>query len=54
MDVEFSSLAEYIRKAAMYDAIISYVKHHKYLDKDDVLAFTGENITEDEEDNDNA
>jgi len=43
---------ELARKAALYDGIISYTKNSRYLAKEDILAFAGEDISEEDNDDD--
>jgi len=40
------NLAEYIRKAALYDAIINYCIIAKYPSADTILEFAGETVTD--------
>ncbi len=42
MEISIEKIAEYIRKASMYDAIINYTKASMYFSREDILAFAGE------------
>ncbi len=42
MKMEMNDFLELVRKAAMYDAVINYIKNTKYVDRKDVLTFAGE------------
>ena len=46
MKITIEQIAEYLRKASMYDAIINYTKASKYFSREDILAFAGEPDTE--------
>lgn len=42
MSIELKGMIGYIKKAAMYDAIMNYIRATEYISKDDILAFVGE------------
>lgn len=42
MSIELRDLTEFIQKAAMYDAIMNYIRTTEYVSKADILAFAGE------------
>ena len=49
MDKEMIS---YVQKAAMFDALVNYIKTVEYIDKKDILAFVGESCKKEDAAND--
>ena len=46
MGVRFKEIAEYIRKASILDAIISFVTSSEYVVKEDILKIAGVSVKE--------
>lgn len=52
MDISMDHFLELAKKAALYDGIINYTKNSKYLVKEDILVFAGEDISSEEDNED--